>query len=128
MDLGTEYVGIKLPHPLVVGASPLADDLDSVKRLEDAGAAAIVLRSLFEEQITREQISEHVNLDSHGESFAEALTFFPSPHAFALGPFQYLEHLRRTKEADRHPCPRLTQRRDAGWLDRVRPPHAAGRR
>ena len=69
----------------MVGASPLSDDLDAVKRLEDAGAAAIVLRSLFEEQITREQIAEYMNLDSPGESFAEAASYFPSPHAFALG-------------------------------------------
>ena len=55
MDLSTNYLGIRLAHPLVPGASPLADDLDIVKQLEDAGAAAIVLRSLFEEQITREQ-------------------------------------------------------------------------
>ena len=79
MDLSTDYLGMKLPHPLVAGASPLSDDLDGVKRLEDAGAAAIVLRSLFEEQITREQMSEHLNLDSHGESFAEAASYFPSP-------------------------------------------------
>ncbi len=59
MDLSTEYLGLTLPHPLVAGAGPLADDLDGVKRLEDAGAAAIVLRSLFEEQITREQMSEY---------------------------------------------------------------------
>src|SRR4029078_4335910 len=99
MDLSTEYLGLMLPHPLVAGASPLSDDLDVVKRLEDAGAAAIVLRSLFEEQITREQMSEYINLDSHGESSAEAASYFPSPHAFALGPFQYLEQLRRTKDA-----------------------------
>jgi len=99
LDLTTEYLGMRLPHPLVAGASPLADDLDGVKRLEDAGAAAIVLRSLFEEQITREQMAEHIHLDSHGESFAEATSYFPSPDAFALGPFQYLEHLRRVKAA-----------------------------
>ena len=77
---------MSLPHPLVAGASPLSDDLDGVKRLEDAGAAAIVLRSLFEEQITREQMSEYMNLDCPGESFAEAISYFPSPDAFALGP------------------------------------------
>ena len=64
MDLSTEYLGMTLPHPLVAGAGPLADDLDGVRRLEDAGAAAIVLRSLFEEQITREQMSEYDNLSS----------------------------------------------------------------
>ena len=88
MDLSTEYLGLTLCHPLVAGASPLADDLDGVKRLEDSGASAIVLRSLFEEQIRREQMSEYFNLDGHGESSAEAASYFPSPHAFALGPFQ----------------------------------------
>ena len=81
MDFSTTYLGMTLPHPLVAGAGPLADDLDGVRRLEDAGAAAIVLRSLFEEQISREQMSEYINLDSHGESFAEAASYFPSPHA-----------------------------------------------
>jgi dihydroorotate dehydrogenase (fumarate) len=73
MDLTTTYLGMTLPHPLVAGASPLSDDLDGVKRLEDAGAAAIVLRSLFEEQITREQMSEYINLDSHGRQMPELL-------------------------------------------------------
>jgi dihydroorotate dehydrogenase (fumarate) len=99
MDLRTEYLGIALPHPLVAGASPLSDDVDGARRLEDAGAAAIVLRSLFEEQITREQMSEFDNLERHGESFAEASSYFPSPDAFALGPFEYLNHLRRVKDA-----------------------------
>ena len=80
MDLSTTYLGLKLPHPLMPGASPLVDDLDTVKRLEDAGAAAIVLHSLFEEQIARE---ERATLSTtsrrHGESFAEALVLLPEP-------------------------------------------------
>src|SRR5689334_24671748 len=121
MDLSTEYLGLALPHPLVAGASPLADELDGVKRLEDAGASAIVLRSLFEEQITREQMSEYVNLDSHGESFAEAASFFPSPNAFALGPFQYLEHLRSAKEAVGIPIiASLNGVTPGGWIDYAR--------
>jgi dihydroorotate dehydrogenase (fumarate) len=127
MDLGTEYLGMRLPHPLVVGASPLSDDLDGVRRLEDAGAAAIVLRSLFEEQITREQMSEFVNLDSHGESFAEAVSFFPSTHAFALGPFQYLEHLRRAKSAIGIPLmASLNGATPGGWIDYARLMEQAG--
>src|SRR6188474_2773741 len=121
MNFSTEYLGMKLPHPLVAGAGPLADDLDGVKRLEDAGAAAIVLRSLFEEQITREQMSEYINLDSHGESFAEAASFFPSPHAFALGPFQYLEHLRRVKDAVGIPViASLNGATPGGWIEFAR--------
>jgi dihydroorotate dehydrogenase (fumarate) len=103
MDLSTAYLGLTLAHPLVAGASPLSDDVDGVRRLEDAGAAAIVLRSLFEEQITREQLSEYDNIDIHAESFAEAASYFPSPDAFALAPFEYLNHLRRAKDAVRIP-------------------------
>jgi dihydroorotate dehydrogenase (fumarate) len=121
MNLSTEYLGLMLPHPLVAGAGPLADDLDGVRRLEDAGASAIVLRSLFEEQISREQMSEYINLDSHGESFAEAGSYFPSPHAFALGPFQYLEHLRRAKEAVRIPVmASLNGTTPGGWIEYAR--------
>jgi dihydroorotate dehydrogenase (fumarate) len=127
VDLSTDYLGVKLPHPIVAGAGPLADDLDGVKRLEDAGAAAIVLRSLFEEQITREQISEVVHLDSHGESFAEAASYFPSPHAFALGPFQYLEQLRRAKDAVRIPVmASLNGATPGGWIDYARQMQQAG--
>jgi dihydroorotate dehydrogenase (fumarate) len=121
MNLSTEYLGLMLPHPLVAGASPLSDDLDGARRLEDAGAAAIVLRSLFEEQITREQMAEHIHLDSHGESFAEASSYFPSPHAFVLGPFEYLEHLRRVKAAVRVPViASLNGITPGGWTDYAR--------
>ena len=127
MDLTTTYLGLTLSHPLVAGASPLADDLDGVKRLEDAGAAAIVLRSLFEEQITREQMAEHINLDSHGESFAEATSYFPSPDAFALGPFQYLEHVRRVKAAVGVPVlASLNGTTPGGWIDYARLMQQAG--
>ena len=121
MNLSTEYLGVVLPHPLVAGASPLSDDLDGVKRLEDAGAAAIVLRSLFEEQITREQMSEFENLERHGESFAEAASYFPTPDAFALGPFEYLNHLRRAKEAVRIPVmASLNGATPGGWIEYAR--------
>ena len=127
MNLGTEYLGLKLAHPLVAGAGPLSDDLDGVRRLEDAGASTIVLRSLFEEQITREQLSEWINLDSHGDSFAEAATYLPSPNDFALGPFQYLEHLRRTKDAVRIPViASLNGATPGGWIEYARLTEQAG--
>ena len=81
MILATTYLGLPLAHPLVPGASPLADDLDSVKRLEDAGAAAIVMRSLFEEQLTQESLGAARHLDGHSESYGEALSYFPSTNA-----------------------------------------------
>ena len=98
MDLGTTYLGLRLPHPLVVGAGPLGDDLDKVRALEDAGAAMLVLRSLYEEEITGEQMDAFFNVESYSQSFAEAESFAPEP-ALALGPEEYLEHLRRVKEA-----------------------------
>jgi dihydroorotate dehydrogenase (fumarate) len=102
MNLKTEYLGIQLLHPLIVGAGPLADDLDRVKELEDAGAAAITLRSLYEEEIIGEQMSTFFHSDSHDESSAEAGSYFPE-QTFALGPDEYLEHLRRVKAAVRIP-------------------------
>src|SRR5262252_6956974 len=99
MNLTTTYLGIKLPHPLMVGAAgALTDDLDSVKQLEDAGAAALVLRSLYEEEITGEQMSGFLQSDGHDDSSPEAVTYFPDP-LLAPGPDEYLEHLRRVKRA-----------------------------
>ena len=99
MNLSTTYLGFKFRHPIMVAASPLADDLDMVKRLEDAGAVAIVMRSLFEEQILAEQLATVEALDGHANSFAEAIDHFPNPPNFKLGPESYLEQLRRVKEA-----------------------------
>jgi dihydroorotate dehydrogenase (fumarate) len=127
MDLATSYLGIPLPHPLVAGASPLGDELDTVKALEDAGAAAIVLRSLFEEQITREEVAALVQLDSHCESFAEATSYFPSSESFVLGPDEYLNHLRRVKEAVRIPViASLNGTTVGGWLSYARLMEEAG--
>jgi dihydroorotate dehydrogenase (fumarate) len=99
MDLSTTYLGLKLPHPLIVGASPLVEDLDTVRRLEDAGAAAIVMNSLFEEQILIETLATQSAMEAHAESFAEALTYFPRSDEFRLGPEEYLDHIRRIKAA-----------------------------
>jgi dihydroorotate dehydrogenase (fumarate) len=98
MNLGTTYLGMRLPHPLIVGAGPLTDDIDDARALEDQGAAAVVLRSMFEEEITGEQMSAFFSSESHGESFSEATSYSPDPE-FAFGPDEYLEHLRRVKEA-----------------------------
>jgi dihydroorotate dehydrogenase (fumarate) len=118
MNLSTRYLGLDLPHPLISGASPLADDLDGVRRLEDGGAAAIVLRSLFEEQIAREQVAAFMHTEIHGESFAEALTYFPTPQTFVFGPEEYLEHLGRVKAAVKVPViASLNGTTPGGWLD-----------
>lgn len=99
MDLTTTYMGIKLKNPLVASASPLSEDLDSVRRMEDAGLAAIVKHSLFEEQLKDEAQDLDRFLTEGTESYAESLSFFPQPSEFVLGPDEYLDHLRRIKEA-----------------------------
>jgi dihydroorotate dehydrogenase (fumarate) len=105
----------------------MVDDLDTVKRLEDAGASAIVMHSLFEEQIRREQVSAFVHTESHEQSFAEALSYFPSSDAFALGPHEYLEQLRRIKQAVSVPViASLNGYTLGGWLDYARLMQEAG--
>jgi len=99
MDLSTTYLGLALPHPLITGASPLVDHLDLVRRLEDAGAAAITMHSLFEEQLAMEAAATWHALDTHAEAHAEAASYFPRPDEYALGPDQYLEQIRRIKDA-----------------------------
>jgi dihydroorotate dehydrogenase (fumarate) len=118
MDLSTTYLGFKLPNPLMPGASPLVDDLDTVKRLEDAGAAAIVMHSLFEEQITREQLGHLHAVEMHEDSFAEALSYFPQPQEYRLGPEAYLEQIRKIKAMVKVPViASLNGTSPAGWLD-----------
>jgi dihydroorotate dehydrogenase (fumarate) len=117
MDLTTTYLGLTLANPILPGASPLADDIDVVRRLEDAGAPAIVLRSLFEEQITLESLAEHADLDTHGDSFHEAASYFPSADRFVLRADQYLEHLQRIKSTVRVPViASLNGTTPGGWL------------
>jgi len=98
MSLATTYMGIPLQSPIVVGSSPLTEDLDLVKRLEDAGASALVLPSLYEEEITCDQMSDFFSSETHEDSFPEATSYLPDASS-APGPDQYLEHLRRVKQA-----------------------------
>jgi dihydroorotate dehydrogenase (fumarate) len=98
MDLSCTYMGLQLNSPLMPGASPMVDDLDLVKRLEDSGASAIVMHSLFEEQISGEKLATIYHMELYADSFAEATSYFP-PHAdFALGPEQYLNQVARIKK------------------------------
>jgi len=127
MDLSTTYLGLELPHPLMPGASPMVDDMDTVRRLEDAGAAAIVMHSLFEEQIATEQLGTLYHMEQHADSFAEALSYFPTPSEYALGPDDYLERIRRIKEAVRVPViPSLNGVTPAGWLEYAKLMEQAG--
>lgn len=99
MDLTTHYLGLELRSPLVPSAAaPLTENLDNVRRMEDAGAAAVVLHSVFEEQLYQEEYELHHHLTYATESFAEALSYFPEPETFHVGPELYLEHIREAKE------------------------------
>jgi dihydroorotate dehydrogenase (fumarate) len=127
MDLTTTYMGFELPHPLVPGASPLVDNLDMVRRLEDAGAPLIVMHSLFEEQISAEELATVRALDEFGESNAEAQSYLPSPREFALGPDAYLEQIQRIKGAVDVPViASLNGTTEGGWLRYARLIEQAG--
>jgi dihydroorotate dehydrogenase (fumarate) len=127
MSLATTYLGFRLPHPLIPGASPLADEMDGVRRLEDAGAPMIVLRSLFEEQLVHEQLVAHQGIDQHENAFAEALSFLPSPEKFRFGPGSYLEHLARVKRAVKVPVvASLNGTTPGGWVEFARALESAG--
>jgi dihydroorotate dehydrogenase (fumarate) len=126
MDLSTTYLGKRLPHPLIVGSGPLSDDRDQVRALEDAGAALLVLRSLYEEEITGEQMEGFFNAESYNESFAEAGTYAPDPEV-ALGPDEYLEHLRLVKGAVGIPVmASLNGVTPGGWISYARLLEQAG--
>lgn len=118
MDLSTTYLGMKLRTPLVPSASPLSEDLDNIRRLEDAGAAAVVLHSLFEEQLRLERYELHHQMTQGTESYPEALTYFPDPPGFQVGPEAYLQHIARAKEAVRIPIiASLNGSTLGGWTD-----------
>jgi dihydroorotate dehydrogenase (fumarate) len=99
VDLTTYYMGMKLRTPLVVSASPLSQEIGSIRRLEDVGASAVVLYSLFEEQLRQESLELDYHLNAGTESFAESLSFFPQASEYRLGPEGYLEHIRKARQA-----------------------------
>ena len=117
-DLSTTYLGLRLDNPLVPSATPLGRSLDNLKRMEDAGASAVVLPSLFEEQILQESHELDFFLTHGTYSFPEALTYFPEPHRFELTPEQYLENVRRAKDALGIPViGSLNGVSNGGWVD-----------
>ena len=127
MDLPTNYLGLKLRSPLVVSASPLSEEVDNIKRMEDAGAAAVVLYSLFEEQLRQDRLEMNQNLQQGTESFAESLTYFPEPNEFKLGPEEYLKHIAAAKKATRIPIiASLNGSSAGGWTDYAKQIQQAG--
>ena len=117
MQTETSYLGLRLAHPFIAGASPLGYRLDTVKRLEDAGCAAVVLHSLFEEQITAEADDRIAGFSLYDRDLAEIFAAFPEPGEYPLGPDQYAEHIRRLKSAVAIPIiGSLNGRTKEAWL------------
>lgn len=128
MDLTTDYMGLKLRSPLVVSASPLSEEIDNLKRMEDAGAAAVVLHSLFEEQLLQDNLGLLHSLEQGTFSSPEALTYFPEPEQqFHFGPQEYLEHIARAKEAVKLPIiASLNGSSVGGWTEYAQQMQRAG--
>jgi dihydroorotate dehydrogenase (fumarate) len=128
MDLTTRYMGIALKNPLVASASPLTGDLGNIRRIEDAGAAAIVLPSIFEEQIEQE-VGKYERLAGAGHGFAETESYFPEPEAYRIGPHAYLDLIRRASAAVDIPIVgSLNGTTDEGWIEYAKSIETAGAR
>jgi dihydroorotate dehydrogenase (fumarate) len=127
MDLTTTYLGIPLKNPIVPSASPLSHTLDGMRRLEDAGASAVVMFSLFEEQIAHEAAELNHYLSYGTESFAEALSYFPDSGSYTLGPDEYVELVRKAKAALRIPViGSLNGISPGGWVGYAKKMEEAG--
>src|SRR6478672_815082 len=127
MKLATTYLGFKLRTPLVPSASPLSEKLDNIKRMEDAGASAIVFHSLFEEQVRRDHHDLQFYLDQGTDSYAESLSYFPEHADFKVGPEAYLEHIAEAKAAVAIPIiGSLNGATFGGWLKYAREIEQAG--
>jgi dihydroorotate dehydrogenase (fumarate) len=128
MDLSTTYLGLKLRNPIVHAASPLAKDIDSVKRMEDAGISAVVMYSLFEEQINHDSQELDHFLDNGGESFAESLSYFPEPQEFInMDAQDYLKHITKVKQAVNVPViASLNGVSKGGWVHHAKHMQEAG--
>lgn len=127
MNLSTRYMGLTLRSPLVVSASPLSEKLDNILRMEDAGAGAVVLFSLFEEQIRQEDTFFESVRQSTGNSFPEALDYFPDLDDYHVGTAQYLELIRQAKERVDIPIfASLNGTTDEGWITYSRQMEQAG--
>ncbi|MFT3783397.1 MAG: dihydroorotate dehydrogenase-like protein [Nibricoccus sp.] len=127
MNLTTKYLGLELKSPLMPGASPLIDNLDNVKRLEDAGAAAIVMHSLFAEQIEGNQVAFNQHIDRWQDNFAEATSFFPSTDGFAFGPQEYLGQIAKIKAKTSLPVIASLNGTNLGtWIDYAKQIEQAG--
>ena len=127
MNLKTKYLGIELSSPFIVGASPLGDDIDMARRLEDSGASAIVMHSLFEEQLTSESSAMAAFTESVEESNAEGLSYFPESADYSFGPEDYLNHIALLKSRLSIPViASLNGRTPGGWVAHAKLMQEAG--
>jgi dihydroorotate dehydrogenase (fumarate) len=127
MDLSTHYHGLHLRTPLVASASPLSENLDNIRALEEAGIAAVVMHSLFEEQLLQNSLDLDFYTSFATDSFAEALSFFPEPKHFHVGPELYVEHIAQARQAVRIPIiASLNGFSKGGWLDYAQQIERAG--
>lgn len=127
MKLQTSYMGLKLNSPIVVSACTLSEKLDNILKMEDSGAGAVVMFSLFEEQIKREELQFTEVLNTTSNAFAEAADFFPALDDFNVGVDEYMEHLRKAKERTRIPIiGSLNGITNEGWIDYSRQMEQAG--
>jgi dihydroorotate dehydrogenase (fumarate) len=118
VDLTTTYLGLQLKNPLVASPSPVSEKVENVKRLEEAGVAAVVMYSLFEEQVIHESLELDHYLNQGTESFAEALTYFPNMGRYSLAPEKYIERLQKTKQAVNIPVMgSLNGVSTGGWIE-----------
>jgi dihydroorotate dehydrogenase (fumarate) len=127
MNLSTKYLGLDLKNPIIPSAGPLSKEIDNVKLMEDAGAAAIVLWSLFEEQIEHEELELHHHTTVHSDSYAEATSYFPDASEYKLGPDAYLEYIKKLKETVTIPViASLNGKSVGGWIDYAKQIQEAG--
>jgi dihydroorotate dehydrogenase (fumarate) len=127
MDLSTSYMGLNLKNPLVAGASPLSRETGAIRQLEDAGISAVVLYSLFEEQIEHDAVSDAHFRDFGTDSFAEALSYVPQQVGFPRGPDEYVEHVRKMKAALEIPViASLNGTSTGGWIEYAKKIEQAG--
>jgi dihydroorotate dehydrogenase (fumarate) len=127
MDISTDYLGLKLSSPIVPSAGPLSQDLNNIKMMEDSGAGAVVIYSIFEEQIEHEELEFFHHTTDNMDSHAEALSYLPSPSIFKTGPDEYLEHIRSAKKAVSIPViASLNGKSLGGWIEYAKKIEQAG--
>ncbi|SCZ57437.1 dihydroorotate dehydrogenase-like protein [Thiohalomonas denitrificans] len=127
MDLSTTYMGLQLKHPVVASASPLSATLDGFRRMEDGGVAAVVMFSIFEEQVREENEAFSRLMEAGSESYPESLNYFPEVSTYEVGPDRYLELIRRaTEQVDVPVIASMNCATTEGWIEYAKQMEQAG--